>query len=512
MFRVLYYSLKIDTYYAINSFIYYLRKLPILKKIIDGDSYKANILKYIGAIVGIILSLGNMFLNKFIYFLIIYLLANFINKSTFTFFHIYFFFSIIGMFIHNQFLSTGIKKYLSIMIFKMDTKKYLKYNLFWIFLTNFIFNLICFIIFKMPLSYSLMLVVYQLGLRMIGEGFNIWYFRKYNNFWYNNTILYFSILGILLLFAISPYFGIMIDKDIIFIGLIISIIGGIIGYIYFDHFDDYKPIMKILYASNNKMNESNNRLEIVAVKDRDIEINNRLIENKSGYDYFNTIFFERHKNILLRSSRNYSIILFIIYSVSIYFLLTNKQFFDLISYTLEYKMGIFVFIMYFINRGSIVTQAMFYNCDHAMLKYNFYREPKVIVGLFKKRLITIIKVNMISSLVIGIGNVILLLLVGNMNILNTLSTFLFIIILSVFFSIHYLVMYYLIQPYDNNMRIKKISYSVISLITYFLSYEMFFIEISSVTFSIIGLLFCILYIFISIKLIENFAPRTFKLN
>lgn len=68
----------------------------------------------------------------------------------------------------------------------------------------------------------------------------------------------------------------------------------------------------------------------------------------------------------------------------------------------------FVIIMYFINRGSIITQAMFYNCDHSMLTFNFYRNPKVILNIFKTRVLTVSKVNLIPALIIAVGIPILL--------------------------------------------------------------------------------------------------------
>ena len=85
--------------------------------------------------------------------------------------------------------------------------------------------------------------------------------------------------------------------------------------------------------------------------------------------------------------------------------------------------------MYFINRGAIVTQAMFFNCDHAMLGYNFYRERTTILELFKKRLTTLVKVNLLPAITIGIGNSILLILLKDYNIINISTTFLYIIFL-----------------------------------------------------------------------------------
>ena len=274
---------------------------------------------------------------------------------------------------------------------------------------------------------------------------------------------------------------------------------------------DYKIILKRMNSLDNIMNNDDSRYNFVDVNDKDIKIDSKKINNKNGYDFFNTIFFERHKDILLRSSRNYSIIIFIVYVVLAILCLKNSDYSKNIELFLNNRLGWFVLIMYFINRGSIVTQAMFYNCDHAMLEYNFYREPKVIVGLFKKRLETIIKINLIPSIIIGIGNITLLIIVGNYNLFNIIFGFLFIIFLSIFFSLHYLVMYYLLQPYDKDLKVRKISYSIVSILTYYVCFKLSSISFSSFIFSIIGLLFTVVYIIIGVKLVEKKAPLTFKI-
>ena len=62
----------------------------------------------------------------------------------------------------------------------------------------------------------------------------------------------------------------------------------------------------------------------------------------------------------------------------------------------------FVFIMYLLNRGTTVTQAMFMNCDHSMLTYRIYRTPKVILGIFKERLKTLIKINCLPAFLLSL--------------------------------------------------------------------------------------------------------------
>ena len=128
------------------------------------------------------------------------------------------------------------------------------------------------------------------------------------------------------------------------------------------------------------------------------------------------------------------------------------------------------------------------------------------------RLKTLIRVNILPSLVMSIGNLILLYLTKDTNILNYIGSFLFVNILSIFFSVHYLVVYYLLQPYDSNMQIKKASYSVVNLVVYFVCYTISDLVIPSVTFSLIGLLFSIIYIVVGLKLVEKYAPVTFKIN
>lgn len=514
MINCLYQSLKIDTYYAVNSFFFFLRKLPIFKDLITDDIYKDSGLKNIVGIIGLLLSLGRMFLFKLLYYVVIFGIAKKISSNTFTFYHILFFMSLLGLFINNRLLNVSMKKYLCIVIFNMDSKKYLLSNLLWISITNLIFNSICLFILGNNLLINILFIVLLFIFRIIGEAFNISYYKSHDNFWYNNTLLYFSILVVGLLCCLTPFIGFIINTDIIVISLIIGSIIGLYSLIYICGVNNYKILYKRINTLNNVMNNDteDKRVKLVSVKNKDIKIDESILKNKKGYDYFNTIFFERHKSILLSSSRTFSIILIGVYIFLSVVSRNDMELNNFLNNFLNNRLSWFVIIMYFINRGSVVTQAMFYNCDHAMLNYNFYRSPKVIVSLFKKRLKTLIRVNILPSLVISTGNLVLLYLTGNTNILNYIGSFLFINLLSIFFSVHYLVIYYLLQPYDKNMKVKKMSYSLVSSFTYMVCYMISGINMSGVTFSIIGLIFSVLYILIGLKLVEKYAPVTFKIN
>ena len=169
--------------------------------------------------------------------------------------------------------------------------------------------------------------------------------------------------------------------------------------------------------------------------------------------------------------------------------------------------------MYILNRGTTVTQAMFMNCDHSMLTYRIYRTPKVILGVFKERLKTLILINLVPALLIGIGLSFLLYITGGTdNNLNYIILFISIIAMSIFFSVHYLVMYYLLQPYNANTEMKSSTYSIVQGITYFVCYFFIGKQLSTFYFGLATIIFSILYCFISLIIIYKKAPKTFKLR
>ena len=444
------------------------------------------------------------------------------NNLVKSFFHIYFILTILGMFINNKQLNTNTQKYFSICLFNMDGTKYFRANLFFQLLTSTILNTIMIYFFidyllsPPNIQYTLMLIILTISVRIIGEAMNIIFYKKYHYVWYTNSSIYFPIVLVLFGACFLPFIECFIPIRLMFIFTLIFAIVSVPALIYLIRLKDYKLIYKSLTKVTNVMDEKHEkdylRQAMVEVKEKDKKIDTKILENKKGYDLFNTVFFERHKEILLRSARKWAGIAIVVYMGLGYLVLSTPKYYDAASLTLNKHLAIFIIIMYFINRGAIITQAMFFNCDHAMLKFNFYREPKVILELFKKRLITVIKVNLIPAFVIGVGNVSLLIITGNYNVLTVVTTFLFVIVLSIFFSVHYLVIYYLLQPFNKDMEVKKASYSIVNLIMYIVTYQFFNLVLDSLKLSVFGILFCIVYIGLSLLLVYKVAPRTFKLN
>ena len=118
-----------------------------------------------------------------------------------------------------------------------------------------------------------------------------------------------------------------------------------------------------------------------------------------------------------------------------------------------------------------------------------------------------------SAFLIGGGLALLLYLSGGTgNPINYAIFFVSIIAMSIFFSVHYLVMYYLLQPYNVSTEMKSSTYRVVQGLTYIVSWYMIQIKMPIFTFGIATIVFCIAYCFISLFLAYKYAPKTFKLR
>ena len=521
MISSFYQTFKIDLYYSVNSFIYGLRRTPIFKDLITNDIYKSKSIKRIIGIFGSVISLFRAFLFKYLYYYaLLFVCSEFFSKNIeSSYYHVLFCLTILGLFINNKLLNASKKKYFALINFQMDGVKYFRCNLLWNIITSFVLNGVSLLVLVNYFKSSYIVAIVLLGLilssRLIGEYLNLLFYRKKGYIWYSNLKLYYPILLILLSLCILPYFNIIIPFSIIELVTCIFIVFSIYSFIELYKVDDYTILFKRIHNMNTIMNskEEGNYLRqaMIDVKEKDKEIDTSIIDKKKGYDLFNTIFFERHKEILLRSAKKMSLILIIIYIILGYLMINYSNYNKSIGDFLHIKIAIFIIIMFYINRGSVITRAMFFNCDHAMLRFNFYREPKVILELFKKRLITVTKVNLIPACVIGIGNIILLILSSNWDYTLLITSLLFIISLSIFFSVHYLVLYYLLQPYNKDMEMNKIGYSITTLLTFVICFYLKDIIFSSTMFSILGIVFVIIYIVLSLILVYKVSPRTFKL-
>ncbi len=517
-------SFKLKNTYRVNSIIYSIKQLPIIKRILPNSLYKNRGLKIFANIISILLEILNIFIGKLLYIaiMIFSVLQMYQTNSADTFLHLFIFLTLCGGVLNTYMLNPTKDKYYAIVLMNIDARKYVLSNYYYQLIKLIIGFLPFTILFgamaKIPLWIQIALPFFVVSIKLIVMNYSLYDFKKTKRASNENIPdkVVWSIVIICLLLAYGlPVINIIVNQEIFLYVFIVTLIIGIYSLIKIHNFKEYKKMYKqILSTSNVYMVENNAGTR--AMKEtslKQIELDKSYTSNKSGFAYFHDLFVKRHRKILTKAVNKQSIIIVLIFAAIIVGIQMNSEFKGKINNVLLQYLPYFVFIMYLINRSSTVTQAMFMNCDHSMLTYRIYRTPKVILGIFKERLKTLIKINLLPASIIGIGLALLLFLSGGTdNVLNYVVLIVSIISMSIFFCVHYLVMYYLLQPYNVNTEIKSSTYKAVQAITYFVCYYMIQIQLPTLSFGIAMIVFCIAYCFISLILAYKYAPKTFKLR
>lgn len=518
-------AFKIKNAYRTNTFIYSIKQFPILKKLLKDTLYSNKILKVLGTIVSIIMELMSIFLGKFLYvWLVIFSLLPLYSVSKVDLFlHFFFFLTLAGAFMNTYMFNPTKDKYYAMFTMRLDARMYTLSDFYYRMITVFV-GFIPFILFfghliHLPLWIAFVIPVFIVSAKMLA---NIYFLMKYEKYGIITDENHpakgiWIFVGICLLFTYGlPYINIVLPWWLTLICMSLFILISIFGISYLHHFKYYREVYKRILTEGN-MNMASYKTNTVDVQReqmmKQMDIHSDITSTKHGYAYFNDLFVKRHSKLLLRSAKKTALISLVIIIIVSLTLWVNPPLAKMINRALLIALPYFVFVMYIINRGQVVSQAMFMNCDHSMLTYSFYRSPKAILSLFKERIKSVVLINLVPAIILGLGlSVILYLTGGTDNTYNYLIIFSSIIAMSVFFSIHHLVIYYLLQPYNVESETKSSTYTIVNVITYFACYYCLRVQMPTTYFGIATIIFAVCYCIISLIIAYKLAPKTFKLR
>lgn len=520
MISTFFLSFRLKNAYRVNSILYSLKQLPIIKRILPEKLYGVRGLKILGNIISAIWEFIMIFLGKFLYiaFMIAAMLGIYQTNSAATFLHIFFFLTICGGLMNTYLFDPTKDKYYAMFLMNMDAKEYTISN----YLYQMIKVLIGFLPFTcfygmsvgLPLWIMILCPIFVMMVKTFINSLSLIDFKRTKKVKNENlpTSVVWILLLVLLVCAYAlPYISIVMPTwmFLIFFGLSLGL--GIFGFYQIFHFPYYRFLYKQLLTNAPLVIDQTSIRRDVSLSQ--IELDTSLNSTKEGFSYFHELFVKRHRKILTKAIKKQTIVLVGIAIVMSFLVKVNASVASTTNHLMLVFLPYFVFIMYMLNRGTTLTQAMFMNCDHAMLSYRIYRKPNVILGLFKERLKTLIGLNLIPATVIGFTLALLLFLSGGTsNVYNYFVLFFSILAMSVFFSVHYLVMYYLMQPYNVHTEMKSSTYSVVQGVTYFVCYYMMQLRLPTFYFGLSVTALCILYSLLSLWFAYRLAPKTFKLR
>lgn len=517
-------SFRLKNTYKANSIIYSIKGLPILNKILPDRLYKSGGLKVFANIVSVLWEIIGTFLGKFLYVLLmLFLMATLYDTNQAdTFLHIFTLLTVIGAISNTYMFNPTKDKYYAIALMNMDARKYAISNYAYSMLKVIVGFLPFTVLFGLgvdvPLWLCILMPFFVVSMKMFAIFYDIWRYKSTGVVTNENSLDKFRWIAIALLLALAyglPLIHVVISRTLFIILLAACLPLGIYGLIQILAFQDYKKLYKKLLTPDNVYMVKNASSTDVIRKnmEKSIEYDGSATSNKEGFAYFHDLFVKRHRKLLTKSAQKQSFFLLVTIAAVLAvprFVPEAKEILNQITLTF---LPYFVFIMYMLNRGTTITQAMFMNCDHSMLTYRVYRTPKVLLGVFKERLKTMISINLVPAGIIGIGLALVLFTTGGTDDpLNYLVLFVSINAMSIFFSVHYLVLYYLLQPYTISTELKSGTYKVAQVLTYLVCYFMINLRLPTIQFGIATTLFCVAYTAISLVLVYRYAPKTFKIR
>jgi len=407
--------------YGINSFIFALKRIPLIGKFFQSIDIQNNkTFKKIAFIISVIKEILKVFLTKFIYIAIIIISPIIFNVneqiiSANLFLTLFFYLTIIGGAINSSVFIGTPDKYYVIALMRMDSKKYSLLSIFSYNIKTFIgfipALLLAGFILKINFLKCIGLAVFVILVKIVFQAMNIFIDTKVRKKLFERLRIAFNIIVIvpmLLMIVFAFIFDMYISWFVFNIVFIAFGILSILAFIYIIKFNNYKVLWKNVFSSLNII-INDESINSIVKKELEKKLDVEKTSTKHGYEFFNDLFIKRNFKVLIRPAIIKTIICAVLplsaiilgvldaTKIAVIPLEIKSTLNSLIINSLPY----FTFIMYILGVGKSFTKSLFLNCDYAMLNFRFYRNSTVVLRLFLSRLNSLIKLNIMPAFMIA---------------------------------------------------------------------------------------------------------------
>lgn len=525
----------------VNVLLYYVRKLPLVGEKIPYRLYgETDIKKAIGAIP-VVFSVIGAFVGTFLYFLLmIKLPANWIQgfwekegifvdqKAVMVYLFLIFSF-LPGSFLVSNLTEGAKKDYVLLHVMRIPAAQHYRSKM----VLKGVKDTICFLV---PLLWfgfgaeSALFVVSLFFTRYIGHAGILQHYRHSEKkgkkvFWKSlgKTFLMFGII-LALGYGVAAAVPRLFFDRYVMAEVVVFLSFTLVGMFCFSKvwkYGGYTIFAKKMVSLKDFLEQDDAvkeaRAADVQIQDKDIskeELRSRKYEEKEGYDYLNAIFFERHKRIVSRAVKSRIIIILAVGLIgAVALLFVGEQMKQKTFEAMTQMMPVMVFVMYLESTGRRICKAMFFNCDISLLKYGYYREADAILKNFKIRLRKLLMLDAVPAAIICGMILLWTLLCGEiLAVWKVIPLMAGSLLLSAFFCLFHLFMYYITQPYTEEKTVKSPIFSVVNALVYFGCYLCLQIQTGSWLFTLGVLAVTIIFIPLSYFCVFRFAPKTFKIR
>ncbi len=519
MLKTLRISWEIQTTYRVNSILYSLKQVPGLRRLLPEQLYQVRCLKVFAAVLSFIWGILKLFGGKVLYFMLLLDLPQRFYPELppqQIYLHLLLLLTVIGTIIHTGFAEPSYQRYYATCLLRMNVKSYTLIQFGWEMFKTALGFLPLSLFFGwsngVSLWFCLLFPFCVVGGKLFAAAKDLRAFERRGCVIMEHPWLQWGSAAALLILAYGlPLTGVVFPAWLSMTLLLLMILQVPLSLPVFYCFQSYRQLNQRVMANffNNTeliTNSAQNNTRNL------ISEGGTVSENKQGFEYLNEIFVKRHRKLLWRTTWIISGVCGISVLAGAVALLLFPGIRPNVQEVIRHTLPIWSFVLYFINRGTGFTRALFINCDHSLLTYSFYKQPKTVLRLFQIRLREITKINVVPALILSLGLDGLLLMSGGGTWIEYLVLPVTLLSMSLFFSIHYLTLYYLLQPYNAGTEIKSGTYQVITGATYFVCYMLTKVELPMLLFGLLCIGFCLIYSIIACVLVYRIAPRTFRIR
>lgn len=503
-----------------NQQLYSFKSSKIFNKLFKNISYDNKVLIYILAVYNYIKKLLKLLLlNCLLIFVLLFVPILINDASGLDVYTGYLFLIPLLVILSSKTFKANEEKYNFVRLLRYDAKKYclvdiLKYLIMTLIITIPMFWFICY-----SLDYSSntfwLLFSYYANFYLFSNLLFLYVYEKRNIIipeLGNKYLILLVTLGIMPIILAFFKYDISFEHLLFFNILVLLFNVVLLGWyrgtkviqrLYKENFSSY---LDVVDDDNAFLSTMENRMKI------NTRISNK-VKKETGYKMFNDLFMERHDSILRKNVNTFAILLLVLFGILTVSMVLYSPLKVGVAKVLNYSYFTIMYIVFLANRGQDVTRAMFFHCDQAMLKYNFYRNKKNVWELFKLRLFSLIKINMPLTLILTLGLLVVYVVCLGFNLVNLFFIIVATFLICNFFSLYYLALYYLIQPYSKDMKERNFKFNLIIGITYYLIYFVsnnFYVNLLLSTSLII--VFVLVISSILLFLVNKYADKTFKLR
>lgn len=236
-------------------------------------------------------------------------------------------------------------------------------------------------------------------------------------------------------------------------------------------------------------------------------------DGAKGIAYIHKIFFARSREYI-KNALFLRIVILVLVTIAgvVICRLSGENARETVWNVLRGCLPLMVFVLFCLSVAPTVCKSLFYHIDSRMLHDRHYRRGISNFRSFMIRLRRIWGMDLLLSLLLCAAIGLVGCAAGHGSELDELvPVYLGILMLSGFFTVFYLTVYYMCQPYNRDMKIKNYTYLLANGVMLLIAYGCVYINVNAVVFDIAAGILLAVSLSAASTLVYYVSERTFKL-